>query len=282
MHNYCFNCFEGRVISKIISIILIVVIISTFFSGLVVFGAESYAKVTFGKTINAINISVSGGLIPLERGGRMGSKTAKDSWIEYAYFNIDDNFLYDVPNYTPIDITVEYYDQTEGCFALSYDSHNPDPAFSVTNDVYAAAEYVTFTGTNTWKTHTFHIEDGKFANSADRWADFRIGIWDPYMGISSTDVILASVCVERSKYKTPIEFEITSDHVGNIFSAEENIVLKQNMFNKADEKVKAEYDYEVTDENGWLIFENTKFFVGVLSITSCIVIYRSTLVYEPS
>ena len=28
--------------------------------------------------------------------------------------------------------------------------------------------------------------------------------------------------------------------------------------------------------------ENTKLFTGVLSITSCIVLYRSTLVYEPS
>ena len=28
--------------------------------------------------------------------------------------------------------------------------------------------------------------------------------------------------------------------------------------------------------------ENTKLFTGVLSITSCIVLYRSTLVYKPS
>ena len=30
------------------------------------------------------------------------------------------------------------------------------------------------------------------------------------------------------------------------------------------------------------MIENTKLFTGVLSITSCIVLYRSTLFYEPS
>jgi hypothetical protein len=120
--------------------------------------------------------------------GREGWSTDKSKGALYSHFNVDDRYIYDNKEDT-IKITVDYFDEGNGHFALAYDSHNANYKYTGT---------VKLTDSKTWKSHTFELDDAKFANRQRAGkTDFRLGIYSPALGVSSTDVIFSSVSVEK-------------------------------------------------------------------------------------
>lgn len=170
----------------------------------------------------------------LGREGRVLSATDDNSL--FVYGNVDDSFLYDLPEDTPVDIIVEYFDGEAGAsFTLDYDSHNPQPEFFTGNTIWRNAGICYLQGTGEWKTHTFHIEDAKMMNRCNGSTDFRIGTWSIFMRYSSADVLIGSVKVRKSSLIRDSKVNISSEKLGNIFSRDDtNIELFVDVFNRSD------------------------------------------------
>ena len=85
----------------------------------------------------------------------------------YVYFNVDNSI---VPGgaYHAV-VTVRYLDHGTDSFALQYDS-----TASASNPAYKETPAVRKTGTDTWKTATFTLDDAHFAGRENGSSDFRI------------------------------------------------------------------------------------------------------------
>jgi len=83
-------------------------------------------------------------------------------------FGVDDGYAYQ-GNHPEQYVTIEYYDSGSGSLQLQYDAIGEDFA-----DRYRDGGSVALVGTNTWKTHTFHVTDAYFGNRQNSGADFRI------------------------------------------------------------------------------------------------------------
>lgn len=226
------------------------------------------ASVVFGEENICGNISVKGELAVVSAGGKTGRKTLMASGADYEFFSLSQDFksavsgntlAVNIPDNTPIDITVEYYDG-KGCFAIGYDSWHPDDtgAFGTDNWCWSSTETVRLKNTKQWKTHTFHIEDMRMENRCSYASDFRLGVWDPYMGWSSDDVVFGSVTVKVGEYTSPLKAgSITSSRLGNIFSDSETIRLCQDFENKTDKTVEAEFLIEIFDSQQNSLYDNS-------------------------
>lgn len=210
-----------------------------------------YAYILYGKPDRVQNLTATGNLDTVERGSRIGKKTNHANNVDAIVIDVDDNCLYDIPNFTPIDVTVEYFDEGTGQFSLIYNTHNPHPAY-VENAAYSLShtDTVFLTDSQTWKSHTFHLEDIKMAGYGS-WKDLRVTIWNPTAGTSPEDVIFASVYIRPSDYISPIEIGgIQSAKTGNIFADGEEIALHNSFYNKTDEEFGVTAKYVVYDSDG--------------------------------
>ena len=77
----------------------------------------------------------------------------------HMYFNVDDKYLFDVD--LPVQVTVEYYDLGTRQFLLKYDSSDSGAHW---HGSHKRSERAIRTDTKTWKTHTFSLQDARFAN----------------------------------------------------------------------------------------------------------------------
>ena len=93
----------------------------------------------------------------------------------YIYFVIDDSFKWaDLMNAV---VEVEYFDDSQGNFALEFDGSDESAPFS--GAYTRAPETVKLTGDKTWKKATFTLEKARFLNSQNSGADFRLAISAP-------------------------------------------------------------------------------------------------------
>jgi predicted alpha-1,2-mannosidase len=98
---------------------------------------------------------------PVTVGGRSGRSTTDGSPFEY--FDIDNTT---VPGGTyRATVTIDYFDHGTGSWALQYDA---------VGDAYKSTAPVTRTGTDTWKTATFTVDDAAFHNGENAGTDFRL------------------------------------------------------------------------------------------------------------
>lgn len=250
---------KRRAFSTIILIFFLIAV----FSYLPAFGDETlhcdYAYADFAKQETAVNIEIDCKMETVEKDGKKGVLSSKQSDNLYILCNIKDDFLYDLPIYTPVDITVEYFDHGYGSFSLNYDSHRPQEIFYQGNDIWAASEIVKLSNSNTWKTHTFHIEDMKFTNRCSGGADFRIGVWDPFMGFSDEEVIFGSVKVSRSEFLSLVEIqEVQFEKLGHIYGKDEPITFNQVIVNKTKKFVNVAYTYEYTASQNEIIYQEVR------------------------
>ena len=102
-------------------------------------------------------------------GGQIARRNIDPNEDFYFYFAVADSFVFQ-GNQPELSITVDYFDSGTGTLALQYDSDTGDtlPAF------YKHGGSITLTGTNTWKQHTFQVNDAYFGNRQNQDADFRI------------------------------------------------------------------------------------------------------------
>ncbi|NLS77045.1 MAG: hypothetical protein GXY76_07285 [Chloroflexi bacterium] len=95
--------------------------------------------------------------------GRYTRRTDQATGNRYMYFDIADAYIYD--NVPQVEIKVTYYDLGTDRWRLQYHAQS---------DIYKTAGEVAKTDSRTWKTETFTITDGKFANWQTGGNDFRI------------------------------------------------------------------------------------------------------------
>ena len=129
----------------------------------------------------------------------------------FFQFTVDRNVMHNLPNGTPIEVTVEYYDGVGGSFVIDYDSYNSTGDYPNLN----STETVYRTGTNRWKTHTFYIDDHRMSKENNTIkTDFRLGMYGVKMGMSLggvLDIAFASVKVEYADFKQILKSEIKTD-----------------------------------------------------------------------
>lgn len=229
------------------------------------FAAQSadveYAYVDLENKSGAEKMSVKTTLPLVDVDGVKGLKTDLAAWNLYVNCDVSDDFLYDLPLYTPIDVTIEYLDNGTGHFMMSYDSHRPQSQFDPfeTPGIWRSTDPVKLTNTGEWKTHTFHIEDAKFKNRCTNNTDFRIGVWDPNVWQSSIDVVFKSIKVEKSKYTSLTENQaIEFSRLGNIFPIDENISFLLKEQNKTDRTVTAKYKLEYCSDISGKVYTSEK------------------------
>jgi hypothetical protein len=102
-------------------------------------------------------------------GGRTARRNIDPNEDFYFYFAVADSFVFqgDQPE---LSITVDYFDSGTATLSLQYDSDTGGtlPAF------YNDGGSINLTGTDTWKQHTFQVNDAYFGNRQNQDADFRI------------------------------------------------------------------------------------------------------------
>lgn len=108
-----------------------------------------------------------GETVPESIAGRDARRTIGDS-DPYMYFNILDNWAYNGSK-PRLAITIIYYDNNNaagnGYLELQYNAPG---------NAYKCGGVVMLTGSNTWKQHTFYVEDAYCGNLQNGGADFRI------------------------------------------------------------------------------------------------------------
>lgn len=108
---------------------------------------------------------------PVEVNGATAWRTLpnRHGSMRYAYFDVDDSFIYD--DGVPVQIEVEVWDG-EGTFSLEYDS--TDPTGSVYEGAFKLAKTFTLGNSGQWRRFSVTIPDARFVGRANG-ADFRLG-----------------------------------------------------------------------------------------------------------
>lgn len=125
---------------------------------------------------------------PVTVGGREGRSTTDGS--PFQYFDVDNTI---VPGGAyRATVTIEYYDHGTGSWSMQYDS---------TTDAYKQSASVAKTGTDTWKTATFTLDDAKFHNGENAGTDFRLAnsgdtgtVGSVHVSVSGDNVLALHLC----------------------------------------------------------------------------------------
>ena len=176
----------------------------------------------------------------------------------FFQFSVDKDFMYNLPNGTPIEVTVEYYDGPVGSFAIYYDSYNSSGMYPNLN----STETVYLSGSMEWKTHTFYIEDHRMTKEKTAIpTDFRLGMYGVKMGMSTGrtfDIAFASVKVEYADFRELLDSDLKSTKIGNIFGADEDMEIRHNLRNKSDKNISAAMQYKLYDSKERLVEEHSE------------------------
>ena len=222
---------------------------------------EYYPKVTLGTPVKEDGLHIITSFTPTvigNREGLMSGEKAGGGNPEYINVDVDDNYMCDAPLFTAVEVSVEYFDGEKGKFNLTYDTHNPEAGkFIANNDRYGGSTLiVNLTGTNEWMTHTFYLEDARFANRLSAGTDFRVGIWSPTMGSTDGAVVFGSISVKKVPIRDIFKYDgLTSEKLGNIFTNTDEIKLYNNLKVKSNDSVTSVVKSEVYDSDKKLIFE---------------------------
>lgn len=205
-------------------------------------------SMTVHKTISGKNCLV---------GGKSTGYTAGYNGL-FFQFDVSKDFMYALPEGTPIEVTVEYFDGEGGSFAIDYDSYNSIGGYPNLN----STETVYLEGSNEWKTHTFYIEDHRMMKGEGvLLSDFRLGMYGVKMGMSLgsvLDIAFASVKVEYADFREIIASEIGSEKLGNIFDSGEAVKINHALRNKADKAVGALMEYKLYNSKSNLADEHSE------------------------
>lgn len=228
------------------------------------FGADGNATVAeavFDNKSQPQNMKITDSMKYVEKGGRTGkisNRTAGDTEM-YLLVDVNDDVLYNIPDMTPIDIDVTYFDEGYGSFSLLYDSHDPHYIITALNNkIWQDGGCVYLENTCQWKTYTFHLEDMSFTNRGNGGCDFRIGTWGPFAGFSSDEVVFGSIKVKRSDFASLLKSSYDENkNPGRVFSESEAVDFNVDYTNKTDKNVSCEFDISVCDKNENVIWKTS-------------------------
>lgn len=214
---------------------------------------SDYAGASFGAVTKYVNMheDYANYMSPVYVDGKEGLKSA-DVAGSSMWIGINDKFMYDLPNDTPVDITVEYFDEGYGHFSIHYDSYNPATEWPGVpdNDVYKETEVVFCENTKVWKSHTFHIEDLRAANRIYN-GDIRLTTYSPFQGQSTEDVTFGSLKITYGEYANPLKYAISTGVVGNLLNENDETAFNITACNKDSEQpISFKINGTVYDEYG--------------------------------
>lgn len=186
---------------KVISILLVLVMIvgilpvSVFADTSGNYSAATSVSAVLGETetFNGLKLLRMGDGDPVvtTAGGISCERTDRsDGGKIFMYFDIDDTFLADPA--TPLIVEVEYYDDGNGNFGISY------PTSAGTSGMGT-----TLTDTKIWEKAIYTISDGVFNGQGSNYqggingADFRIGLYYPGGSENPYDICIKSVTVKK-------------------------------------------------------------------------------------
>ncbi|MFF4749442.1 GH92 family glycosyl hydrolase [Streptomyces sp. NPDC002514] len=125
---------------------------------------------------------------PVTVGGRSGRSTTDGS--PYEYFDVDNAVVPGGAYHATV--TIDYYDHGTGSWSLQYDA---------TSNAYKSTAPVAKTGTDTWKTTTFTVDDAAFHNGENGGTDFRLAnsgdtgtIGRVHVSVSGDNVLALHLC----------------------------------------------------------------------------------------
>jgi hypothetical protein len=114
------------------------------------------------------------------------SMTSNGSPTRYMYFNVNNEFIYARP--AEVEVTVEYFNNGTGWFALEYDSS--DFSAGPLEGRFKMTPQLRLSNNNTWKTAVFQLTDAYFGDRQHNGvSDFRI-VSDQDLAVSSVTVSL--------------------------------------------------------------------------------------------
>lgn len=152
------------------------------------------------------------------------------------YGNVSDKYIFDGKH--KVEVTIEYYDaKLDGKqnFSLLYDSVLYNWSGGPNTTTY-------LTGTNTWKTVTYTLDDVKFAGRENNAADFRIN--------TSAPIAFHSITIEKFPILT---IEGSSAKTGNIFLTSETPAINLSFGNQYDTREALTARYSVLDYTGSVV-----------------------------
>jgi hypothetical protein len=122
---------------------------------------------------------------PADVGGRAARVTMPNGTpARYIYFDVADSFLFAQDAY--LRVSVEYFDQGDFTFDLSYDSTDARADAQGRYKLTALAIHLGNSGQ--WKTATFELPDAFFGGRQHQGADFRIGTSDNELFVHTVTV----------------------------------------------------------------------------------------------
>lgn len=162
--------------------------------------------------------------------GKTGLQTNPASGAFGIYGNVNDRYIFDGKH--KVTFAIEYYDAVlngKQSFNLLYDSVLYNWSGGPNTTTY-------LTGTNTWRTVTYTLDDVKFAGRENNGADFRIN--------TSAPIAFRSITIEKFPILT---IEGGSAKTGNIFKDTETPAIELSFGNQFDRSQDLSVRYSVLD-----------------------------------
>lgn len=236
-----------KIISTLLSIVLL------FQNYACVLAAEennSFAMVEFGSPDKLTNMTVNSAKSSVKYGGKYARRleTTAASNNLYIRCNVSDTYMGQLSDRTPIEITVEYFDEKPGKFSIQYDSLNPDTNLYTGNKFMRQTEVVTLNGTGEWLTHVFYLEDMRMGNGISSY-DFRVAAYSYNSGFSDNPIAFHSIKAEKVDFRNLTDISVKTPYLGNIFSEnDKQVSLDLNFYNKSQDTVCSSYTAKVYDK----------------------------------
>lgn len=207
-----------------------------------------YAEYVFGDTdcsVNVEGVDVNHRVI-VEKGGKKVLQRTTAEEDLYIYMKLDSDEFRNSQG-QPVYITVEYFDEGNGFFTLSYDGTNN----TYNNGGHSNSKDIVYMqDTGEWKTFDFYIEDITFEHDYYFGYDFRIGLWSESMGRSLENVYIHSIKIQTVQQMDLLTGEVSSSYLGNIFGPGEDKSLTFNIQNRTSSEFNGNVEYIVRDFKG--------------------------------
>ena len=224
---------------------------------------DVYAEVIITDSIKTVNIS-NVRYMPTDNSYELTKKVGKQGVVlnpskgcEYMNFNFNNTLFPKTPDGGSYTVKVDYFDEGTGFFSLRYDGINN--SFNGVHTYHQ--DIVRMENTHKWRSHTFYIEDADFGGEW-QWTDLGIALFSEIARAKSSDkIVIGGMRIEKAFPQQPVQIELISDEIGNIFAPDDAKVLKWQMKNKTNVPVDIKIEYTVFDEyaneyQGGMVNEN--------------------------
>lgn len=213
------------------------------------------ASAYLGKTLKGTKMNVFSNernVFPIaEREGKEGWVMKSDWKLSWLICDVDSSVVNGNAESKNYDVEIEYYDEGNGHFCLTYLSSFGGESKVIESDK------VSLKNDLCWKTVTITMQCPAFDTSLNG-GDFRVITRSEYWGFSKTNVIISSVKVRERKDVSTVGIKVSSPVFGNNFFTGEELDFDIEFNNTENKTVEVDVIYEVFDEYKTKAFTKTE------------------------